>query len=190
MGMLIVGILAMLAISWLFNLLAAALPELCLFVYRFSGSLLLLFGYVCWQTTDYSSGKGGVLFLQILLLSPFYMMFLAKQANRSAERDAAKKAKKQAAKQAKQQAAKDASNAASQAALTSAQPQATAPNAQLHTQPNTQQKADPTPVIAASKSPLRGVMLSQSTTFFPIGMLARNMAKLEAEEKQSHNEHV
>ncbi len=186
MGMLIVGILAMLAISWLFNLLAAALPELCLFVYRFSGSLLLLFGYVCWQTTDYSSGKGGVLFLQILLLSPFYMMFLAKQANRSAEREAAKKAKKQAAKQAKQQAAKDASNAASQAAPTSAQPQATAPN----TQSNTQPQSDSTPVIAASKSPLRGVMLSQSTTFFPIGMLARNMAKLEAEEKQSHNEHV
>jgi len=182
MGMLIVGILAMLAISWLFNLLAAALPELCLFVYRFSGSLLLLFGYVCWQTTDYSSGKGGVLFLQILLLSPFYMMFLAKQANRSAEREAAKKAKKLAEKQAKQQAVKDASNVASHAAPTSAQPQATAPN--------TQPKADPTPVIAASKSPLRGVMLSQSTTFFPIGMLARNMAKLEAEEKQSHNEHV
>ena len=74
MGMLIVGILAMLAISWLFNLLAKALPELCLFVYRFSGSLLLLFGYVCWQTTDYSSGKGGELFLQILLLSPFLMI--------------------------------------------------------------------------------------------------------------------
>lgn len=126
MGALILGILAILAIGWVYNLLADLLPEFCLVCYRFSGSLLLLFGYLCWISTDYNSGKGGEVFLQILLLAPFFLIFMAKLANHNA-----------------------------------------GPK-------------------GASKAPNRGPMLSQSGTFFPIGMLARRMAKLQADEQAKY----
>jgi len=127
MGKAILFIALVIAIYWLASKLINALPDLFLFFYQFSGMILLFLGWLFWENTDYSSGKGGVLMLQIFALMPFYFLFLAKMANL-------------------QQANK---TSGAQAKL------------------------------------FRGGMLSMSTVFFPIGMLARKMAALEAKRKEA-----
>ena len=123
MGKAILFIGCFIAFCWIVSKLINALPDLFLFMYQFSGTMLLLLGGVFWLTTDYSSGKGGVVLLQIFVLLPFYLMMLAKLAN------------------------------------------------WLHGK-----KGQGVPPKLT-----RGGMFSMTTVFFPIGMLARKMAALEAE---------
>ncbi len=125
MGKVILFISLVIATCWLASKLINALPDLFLFFYQFSGTILLLLGWLFWETTDYSSVKGGVLLLQIFPLMPFYLLFLAKMANLQAN-----------------------NKGRAQARL------------------------------------FRGGMLSMSTVFFPIGMLARKMAALETGQIQ------
>ena len=124
MGKAILFIALVIAFCWIVSKLINALPDLFLFMYQFSGTLFLLLGGLYWATTDYSSGKGGVLLLQIFTLMPFYILFLAKMANLRANNKGGAQAKL-----------------------------------------------------------FRGGMLSMSTVFFPIGMLARKMASLDAKRK-------
>lgn len=124
MGKAILFIALVIAFCWIVSKLINALPDLFLFMYQFSGSMFLLLGGLYWATTDYSSGKGGVLLLQIFTLMPFYILFLAKMANLRANNKGGAQAKL-----------------------------------------------------------FRGGMLSMSTVFFPIGMLARKMAALDSKQK-------
>lgn len=124
MGKAILFIGLFIAFCWLVSKLINALPDLFLVFYQFSGTFLLMLGWVFWLTTDYSSGKGGVLLLQIFIMMPFYFLFMAKMANLRANNKEGAQAKL-----------------------------------------------------------FRGGMLSMSTFFFPIGMLARKMAALEAKSK-------
>lgn len=124
MGKAILFIGLVIAFCWLASKLINALPDLFLFMYQFSGTMFLLLGGLYWATTDYSSGKGGVLLLQIFTLMPFYFLFLAKMANLRANNKGGAQAKL-----------------------------------------------------------FRGGMLSMSTVFFPIGMLARKMAALDSKQK-------
>ncbi len=131
MGKAILFIGLVIAFYWLASKLINALPDLFLFFYQFSGTILLLLGWLFWETTDYSSGKGGVLLLQIFTLMPFYFLFLAKMANLQANNKSGAQAKL-----------------------------------------------------------FRGGMLSMSTVFFPIGMLARKMAALENARKAAQDLNV